>query len=222
MRTPANTGWPPLIVMTAFDFTDIFKYNIRMKTETKNAWFTSDLHFDHNRIIQLAPKHRTFGTVDDMNTALINAINVTVPAEDVLYILGDVSFGKPSDALTYLDSINCHKVLIVGNHDSIITNNAALRSKFDEIHPLLERHFKVGDSKHTIVMCHYAMKAWRNAQYGSIHLYGHSHGNMPDDGSRSMDVGVDAIGMTPISVADVVARMTARPVTQLPDHHMSK
>ncbi len=31
-----------------------------------------------------------------------------------------------------------------------------------------------------IVICHYAMRVWNRSHHGAWHLYGHSHGNLPD------------------------------------------
>ncbi len=46
---------------------------------------------------------------------------------------------------------------------------------------------KVG--KQGIVLCHYAMRVWPHHPGGTWQLYGHSHGNLPDDPlSLSMDV----------------------------------
>lgn len=47
-------------------------------------------------------------------------------------------------------------------------------------------------AKQRIVLCHYAMRVWPHHAQGAWHLYGHSHGNLPDDElSLSLDVGVD-------------------------------
>lgn len=57
---------------------------------------------------------------------------------------------------------------------------------------------KVQDLQHPygiqrIVCCHYALRVWDRSHYGAWHLFGHSHGSMPDEPhSLSLDVGVDA------------------------------
>ena len=35
------------------------------------------------------------------------------------------------------------------------------------------------DKPQLVVLCHYAMRVWDRSHYGSWHLYGHSHGNLP-------------------------------------------
>ena len=48
-------------------------------------YFTSDLHLNHARIIELA--NRPFGSVEEMNDTIIGNINDTVGADDTLWVL---------------------------------------------------------------------------------------------------------------------------------------
>ena len=53
-------------------------------------WFTSDTHFGHERILDFT--NRPFGSIREMNDALIANIDEKVKPEDELYLLGDYSF----------------------------------------------------------------------------------------------------------------------------------
>ncbi len=65
---------------------------------------------------------------------------------------------------------------------------------------------KIND--HVIVLCHYAMRGWHHSFRGSWHLYGHSHGRLPDDpAAQSMDVGVDTHEFRPWHLDEIAARM---------------
>lgn len=70
-----------------------------------------------------------------------------------------------------------------------------------------------------IILCHYAFRVWNSSHHGSWHLYGHSHGSLPDDlGALSWDVGSDNNNFTPISfeqVKEIMSHKTFVPV----DHH---
>ena len=66
-------------------------------------------------------------------------------------------------------------------------------------------HVKMPDGLQ-LVLCHYAMRVWRNSHHGAIHLYGHSHGNLIGD-SQSCDVGVDCWRFSPVSIEE-----TSRPI----------
>ena len=205
---------------------------------TQKTFFTSDIHFGHANAISYC--QRPFGTEDErkrwndktnpvsaerkaelvaeMDEAMLKAINDTVGPRDFLYILGDVSFAKPEYTKQMIKRMNGIKILVWGNHDQVIRSNSEIRDLFHETHELLDRTFVVDGKRTKIVMCHYAMKVWNKSHHNSIHLFGHSHGTMPDDGSRSMDVGVDAVGMRPISLEEVMVYMEGR--TNVPiDHH---
>ena len=64
----------------------------------------------------------------------------------------------------------------------------------------------VGGYPQVIVLCHYALRVWDRAHYGSWHLYGHSHGQLPSLG-LSLDVGVDCHGYRPLNLVEVGDRM---------------
>lgn len=189
-------------------------YNTQTMTKT---FFTSDIHFGHANIIKYC--NRPYTSVDEMNEDIIKGWNEVVGQYDHIYILGDVSFADEKTTDRILTRLNGIKILVYGNHDKVIRNSPTLQAHFSETHELLERDFKIeGQKGRKIVMCHYAMKVWNKSHHGSLHLFGHSHGSMPDDGTRSMDVGMDCHGMRPISLEDVVRRIGSRELKVL-DHH---
>lgn len=56
-------------------------------------WFTSDLHFFHDRILEFHPKRKElFGdTVEKAKEAMIQLWNSRVNKKDTVYILGDLA-----------------------------------------------------------------------------------------------------------------------------------
>ncbi len=70
-------------------------------------------------------------------------------------------------------------------------------------------------------MFHYSCRVWDKSHHGSILLYGHSHGSLSDDGSRSMDVGVDTNNLYPYHLDEILDRMLKRPFLEV-DHHNVK
>jgi calcineurin-like phosphoesterase family protein len=183
---------------------------------TAKTFFTSDLHFFHSNIIKYCD--RPYEDAIEMNENIISNWDSTIGEFDHVYILGDVSFGKATETLEILKRLPGIKYLIYGNHDRVIRDNKILRDQFAEVHEFLERDFKVGDKKYKIVMCHYAMKVWNKSHHGSMQLYGHSHGSMPDDGTRSMDVGLDSNNHYPVSIEEVIEKIGNRPLI-VKDHH---
>ena len=80
----------------------------------ERVFFTSDLHFNHRRIIEYT--QRPFGSVEEMNEALIERFNETVGPTDTVYILGDLVLGKD---LRCAERLNGRKILLMGNHDRV-------------------------------------------------------------------------------------------------------
>lgn len=79
------------------------------------TFFTSDLHFFHNNIIQFC--NRPFDSVEDMNWKLIKNWNDVVQWNDHVWVLGDFSFGTVAETENILIQLNGIKHLIIGNHD---------------------------------------------------------------------------------------------------------
>lgn len=84
-------------------------------------WFTSDLHFFHDRILEFHPKRKEiFGsTVEKAKEAMIQLWNSRVNKKDTVYILGDLAFGEIEDKRKLFQRLNGNKVLILGNHDKV-------------------------------------------------------------------------------------------------------
>ena len=183
-----------------------------------NTFFTADLHLGHSRILTLG-KGRPFNTIDEMDDTIISNWNAVVTNEDMIYILGDFSFGNTRKTLDYLQRLRGRKILVSGNHDGK-RQTVAIREEYEAIHNLVR--IKVNDKKaingyHTpIVLCHYALRSWQNSHYGTWHLYGHSHGMLSDIGGLCMDVGVDCHNFYPVSYE--VIRMYMLQRTQTIDH----
>lgn len=205
---------------------------------TPRSFFTADLHLSHSNIIAFS--NRPFGTAEErahwndelvpvskerkaelteeMDESIVATINKTVNPKDTLYILGDVSFARAERTAQLIKRIKCRKILIKGNHDPRSKEFDAL---FDEVHHLLEQDFLVDGKKVRIVMCHYALRVWNKSHHGSLHLYGHSHGTLPDNGTRSMDVGIDTNNMQLYTLDDIMAKIGTRPLKAF-DHHGTK
>lgn len=178
-----------------------------------NAWFTSDFHFDHKNICGYS--NRPFPAVEVMNTAIIDNINAKVARKDVLYFLGDFSFNHKR-IREFRERINCVYIrFIYGNHDDNIRNNAENRRLFEWCKDYEE--IKVGEQ--VIILHHYAYQVWNKQKYGSINLFGHSHGNLPDNPNLlSMDVGVDPNNFQPLSFEDVREAMSQKVWKAVDDH----
>lgn len=80
-----------------------------------NVWLTADLHLGHLKICEMTG--RPFGSVQEMNEALIENFNALVRPEDTVWFLGDVAMGQLAESLPLVARMHGHKFLVLGNHD---------------------------------------------------------------------------------------------------------
>lgn len=151
-------------------------------------WFTSDTHFGHAGILY----HRPFDTLKEMHQTIIGRWNELVRPSDEVWHLGDFAWNK-ADFAEFRQQLNGSIHLVRGNHDP--RSARLLEGLFASVH---SAHYLRTAGKR-IYLHHYACRTWRSSVRGSWHLYGHSHGHIPDYG-RSTDVGVDAWDFRPVSL----------------------
>ena len=197
-----------------------------------NIWFTSDSHFGHTNIA--GPKistwssgYRDFNSVHEMNMALVDGINKYVKEDDILYHLGDWSFGGVQNIFQFRNYIICKNIhLILGNHDKHIIDKEIkyYDTKFNpiELFSSVQDVLTLELGKTKLFLSHYSHRVWLGSHKGVIHLYGHSHGNIPDYG-KSMDVGVDVAfkkfgEYRPFNIGDITNIMSKRTMEKI-DHH---
>jgi calcineurin-like phosphoesterase family protein len=184
---------------------------------TPRLFITADTHFGH--VEALERFNRPFGDVDAMDDALVRGINDVVGPDDLLYHLGDFVGPRPEPgsrtrhAQSIRERIDCRKIVLVrGNQDP--RGKPDFDRLFDSTHEILS--FKGwndagGEGPHRVVMCHYGLRAWQGRPGGSLHLYGHTHGTLPETG-RSTDVGVDCWRHRPQPLGEVLAMLAGREV----------
>lgn len=128
-------------------------------------FYTSDLHIGHKAILTF--DNRPFFTLKEMHETIIKNWNETVSNNDFVYVLGDM-FWDNSLIPEILPQLNGTKFLIKGNHDRI---NSEHRKYFKWI----KDYAIIKDGNDHVVLCHFPIAHWQNADYGYVHLYGHIH-----------------------------------------------
>jgi calcineurin-like phosphoesterase family protein len=159
------------------------------------TWFTSDTHFGHGGALGLF--RRPFGSVLEMDEAMVERWNAVVAPEDTVWHLGDFAVRvATARAATLLDRLHGTKHLVAGNADPPwIRSLAGWASVQDYAELTLDGH--------RLVMCHYPLRAWNGQHRGALDLHGHSHGRLSPL-PRQIDVGVDAWGFRPIAKAEMI------------------
>ena len=172
-----------------------------------NVFFTADLHFGHGPNQKgyggiIFHTHRPFPDTDSMDNAIIAHWNSMVGHGDHVWILGDFAW---RNHVQYMHRLSGKKFLVKGSHDMM--NTDALRL-FAEVHAgMAQRSF---DGK-IFTLTHCAMRVWERSHYGSINLYGHSHGRLTETDDRlQMDVGVDVWDYKPVPLELIMMIMKQR------------
>ena len=168
-------------------------------------YFTSDLHFYHDKIIKHA--NRPYRDSDQMNRALVQNWNRVVGPADEVYILGDVTMKGPELATEMLRQLKGRKYLIRGNHDRFVDQKDFDSSIFEWVRD----YYELSWQNQTYILFHYPIEEWNGFFRDTIQLHGHQHNHEDynfrnlEKGIRRFDVGVDANYMKPVSIEDIDA-----------------
>ncbi len=129
-----------------------------------------------------------------MDAALLERWNATVASNDEVWHLGD--FARTTRAAAnLLPRLNGTKHLVTGNNDPAAVSELGWAS----VAPYVET---VVDGV-AVVLCHYPFRSWNGMHRGAVNLHGHSHGRLKAL-LRQFDVGVDARGYRPVSLAELL------------------
>lgn len=189
-----------------------------------NIWVTSDSHFGHENISnphtsKWKEGFRNFKNLQEHDETIVKNINKLVAEDDILYHLGDWSFGGIQNIWNFRKQLRCKNIhLILGNHDHHIEENKQLKIPEADRERLLELNIPedvykrfngfshvpamdlfarvnhvltINHNGYTIFMSHYAHRVWLGSHKGFLHFYGHSHDSICEWG-KSIDVGIDS------------------------------
>lgn len=151
-------------------------------------FITSDHHFNHKNIIQY--ENRPFSNVEQMNIELIKLWNDVVSKHDVVYHLGDFSFGSPGD---FLKQLNGKVFLILGNHDKRIHKklNYWYGQGFDKVY---DRPIIIDN----LILSHEPIVDYN---FSFINVHGHIHSNkmeINNTNNKYINVSVEVTNYKPI------------------------
>lgn len=168
------------------------------------TWFTADTHFGHANIIWHC--RRPFADWREMDAELLDRWNALVKPQDDVWHLGDFNFRSVHGTDYYARKLHGRLHIVWGNHDDAYARRYQDCFASSQDAKYLRLHGQ------QITLYHYAQRVWRNSHHGAWHLFGHSHGSLPN-AARSMDVGVDAQGYAPVHFDQVRSYMDRQPVT---------
>lgn len=155
-------------------------------------YFTADTHFGDHRTINI--HKRPFASVAEMDAAMIAGWNRVVQPSDTVWHLGDVA--RSDRMLPLLEQLNGTKHLVRGNNDPDAVAGASLWAS-------VTSYIEIDVDGRLLVLCHYPFRSWNGQHRGAINLHGHSHGRLKPL-PRQFDVGVDARGFAPVTLAELL------------------
>ena len=138
------------------------------------------------------------------DAAIIDNWNAVIGHDDDVWHLGDFMLSKRGNCAALLARLNGRKHLIVGNNDPATTSGSDGWAS-------VQHYAEIEEDGQRLILCHYAFRTWNRMGKGSINLHGHSHGRLKPV-PRQFDVGVDARGMKPVNLLDILgAKANRRP-----------
>lgn len=164
-------------------------------------WFSSDLHFNHNKDFCYAP--RGFSSVEEMNNTIIERWNSKVAPTDEVYILGDLMLNDLEAGLACLSKLNGQLHIILGNHDTNTRIEAYSNCK-NIISIDYATQIKYG--KYIAFLSHYpTLCANYDDEKKVWNLHGHTHSQEKfSTFAQCYNVALDAHDCYPVSIEEVL------------------
>ncbi|MDE6028754.1 MAG: metallophosphoesterase family protein [Clostridiales bacterium] len=190
-------------------------------------YFTSDLHLGHKNCIEFCS--RPFGSVEEMDEALIANWNERVCAGDTVYIVGDLVW-ESSDPIKYLSRLKGKKILVAGNHDykwlkrygmAVARKDGSVEfCDYAEYFIKIAQYVETTVDGVTVTLCHYPMLEWKaSRKLGSKKLgyliHGHIHNSRDKKYAplwqlpHALNAGVDVNGYVPVTFDELLQNNAA-------------
>lgn len=131
-----------------------------------NVYFTADLHLGHAKIAAL----RGFDSMEKHDDWVIEQLASTAKSSrDVLWILGDIAFGKHN--LVRLHEVPAMKKLVLGNHDAYSIDNYS---------SIAQKIYGAFVYKGCVLLTHIPVSDQQKQRF-SMNVHGHLHRNYLED-----------------------------------------
>lgn len=185
------------------------------------TYYTSDLHLGHERVIELC--NRPYGSIKQMNEAIIYNWNSVVTEEDYVFVLGDLAMGNIAETLKLTERLNGIRILVPGNHDRCWSNYRNSGPRVDDLKMYTDSGWFLHpqnyiDPNTKWRFCHFPYagdvldkdrytehRPVRTTEKALIHGHVHNLWRM-DSAKRQINVGVDAWDFFPVK-EDILERL---------------
>lgn len=158
----------------------------------RKTWITSDPHFFHKNICKYAG--RPFTGYLEMNLTIQENWNKVVGKDDIVYLLGDVTFTNFEYSQRIISKLNGTIILIRGNHDKRHSDDWFLKCGISKVY----RHSIILDD--WFILSHRPVYVSNEMPYVNIH--GHIHEKLVDSPSH-FNACVEHHDYTPVLFNDI-------------------
>ena len=159
-------------------------------------YLIADTHFGHARIMEY--ENRPFENVEAMDAKISENWNSVVHRDDIVFVLGDVSFYPKEKTTEIISKLKGRKFLILGNHDTGRSETFWKYAGFE----FVSRYSICVDNFYWL--SHEPMYLCSSMPYVNIH--GHIHNNIMStekQPNQYVNVSVERIGYKPIDFDDI-------------------
>jgi len=138
-----------------------------MENKPTKYYVLTDPHWSHYKMIEYCGRPTNFEKL------IINNWKSTINENDIVFILGDVTWGSQGQLQQIMNGLPGTKILIRGNHDRNHSNNWFIKAGFSVV---LEKAQVSG-----VVLSHFpAILSKEEIERDIINVHGHFHNNPPE------------------------------------------
>jgi len=137
-----------------------------MNNKISKNYIITDTHWAHDKMQKFCNRP------PDFDQKIINQWQATVQPQDLVYHLGDVTWGPKGQLQQIMSGLPGTKILVRGNHDRNHSNNWFMQCGFAAV---VEKVQVSG-----VILSHFpALMTQEEIDYGIINIHGHFHNNNP-------------------------------------------
>lgn len=138
----------------------------KMDNKISKNYIIADTHWSHTKMIEYCTRP------PDFDQKIIKQWQVTIQPQDIVYHLGDVTWGSQGQLQTIMSGLPGTKILVRGNHDRNHSNNWFIQAGFAAV---VEKAQVSG-----VILSHFpALMTQEELDFGIINIHGHFHNNPP-------------------------------------------
>ena len=166
----------------------------------KDTYVLADTHFGHKNIhkFRMHPNGHAFDSSKEHDEYVMDMWNTYIPGGARVIIAGDVAFNV--EGLQKLERLHGDKTIIPGNHDKAITT---LVQYCGCVKPMVTASIGGVNIVITHIPIHFSqLERWH------VNIHGHTHAQSVPDSVRHFNISLEALGFIPITVDEIIDKMT--------------